>query len=122
MPLTNNNMATTYSWVVNSMDTAPQLDGLPDVVTCVHWSRFATDGVFTVNSYGTMACQTPSETDFTYYDDLTLEQVEGWLDAGLNVEAIDAGLDTQIENLINPPLVTLPLPWITPTPTPAAEG
>lgn len=109
-------MATTYTWVVNQMDTAPQLDGLPDVVVTVHWSRFATDGVFTVNSYGTMACQTPSETDFTAYPDLTFDQVCGWLDAGLNVEAIDTGLDNQIENLINPPIIVLPLPWA-PQPT-----
>lgn len=104
-------METIYSWQINQLDTAPQLDGLPDVVICVHWTRFATDGTFTVSSYGTMACQTPSATDFTAYPDLTQEQVESWLDAGLDVPAIDAGLDIQIENLINPPVIVLPLPW-----------
>jgi hypothetical protein len=62
-----------------------------------------------------MACATPSETDFTAYPDLTYEQVCGWLDAGLDVPALDANLDQQIENIINPPLITLPLPWAAPT-------
>lgn len=104
-------MATTYSWQINQLDTAPQLDGLPDVVICVHWTRLATDGEYSVSSYGTMTCLTPSSTDFTAYPNLTQSQVESWLDEGLDVPAIDAGLDTQINNLINPPVVVLPLPW-----------
>jgi hypothetical protein len=41
------------------------------------------------------------------------------LDAGLDVPTIDAGLDTQIENIINPPIIVLPLPWASePIPTP----
>jgi hypothetical protein len=58
-----------------------------------------------------MNCTTPSETDFTAYPDLTQAQVEGWLDAGLDVPTIDANLDKQIENIINPPIIVLPLPW-----------
>jgi hypothetical protein len=59
-----------------------------------------------------MSCPTPSETDFTAYPDLTQEQVEFWLDAGLDVSAIDNSLIIDIENQINPPIVVLPLPWI----------
>jgi hypothetical protein len=58
-----------------------------------------------------MACATPSDTDFTAYDDLTFDQVCEWLVAGNNVEAMELNLDTQIENLKNPPIVNLPLPW-----------
>jgi hypothetical protein len=108
-------MATTYSWQINQLDTAPQLDGLSDVVVTVHWTRIASDGKYSASSYGAMGCQTPSDTDFTAYPDLTQEQVESWLDEGLDVAAIDAGLDVQIENLINPPIIILPLPWAEPT-------
>ena len=59
-----------------------------------------------------MYCQSPSETDFTAYPDLTYDQICSWLDAGLNVAELDADLDSQIENIINPPIVTLPLPWV----------
>lgn len=107
----------TYSWIFtnDSLDTAPSEDGLTDVVKTVHWRRRATETVeektYTVDSYGTMACGAPSETDFTAYPDLTEPQVVGWLEAGLDVLAIDAGLATQIENLINPTIINLPLPW-----------
>ena len=107
---------TTYNWVVNQLDTKSKEDGLTDVVSVVHWTRTAEQYVgaepINVSSYGTMGCTTPSETDFTAYPDLTFEQVCSWLDAGLDVTAIDLGLDGQIENIINPPIIVLPLPWI----------
>ena len=99
------------NWVINQMDTIPKEGTLLDVVSCIHWSRIATQDEIVVSSYGTMNCTTPSETDFTAYPDLTQAQVEGWLDAGLDVPTIDANLDKQIENIINPPLIVLPLPW-----------
>jgi hypothetical protein len=107
-------MSTTYQWVINQMDTKPTEDGLTDVVVVVHWVRTAQDGEINVSSYGTMGCTTPSSTDFTAYPDLTYEQVCSWLDAGLDVTAIDLGLDQQIENIINPPIIVLPLPWQSP--------
>ena len=58
-----------------------------------------------------MGCETPSATDFTAYPDLTQAQVESWLDAGLDKTAIDLGLQKQIDNIVNPPIVVLPLPW-----------
>ncbi len=108
-------MATTYKWVVSQMDTAPSEDGLTDVVKVVHWRYQAeqVDGDKTYNAevYGAMACATPSDTDFTAYDDLTFDKVCEWLIAGNNVEAMELNLDTQIENLKNPPIINLPLPW-----------
>lgn len=115
-------MTTTYEWVVSQMDTAPSLDGLTDVVSVVHWRRNAVavdgDKTYYADTYGAMACTTPSSTDFTAYPDLTFEQVCGWLDAGNDVEALDANLDAQIENQVNPPIVAYPLPWV---PAPVVE-
>ena len=108
-----------YKWIINAMDCKPKQDGLTDVVTCVHWTRVAEQLVdeksIVVSVYGTMACQTPSETDFTAYPDLTYDQVCSWLDSSLDVEALDLNLDGQIENIINPPIVILPLPFTNPT-------
>ena len=101
----------TYNWVINELSTAPSEDGLTDVVKIVHWSRIATQDEIVVSSYGTMNCTTPSETDFTAYPDLTYEQVCLWLENGLDTETIDLNLDKQIENIINPPIIVLPLPW-----------
>ena len=104
-------MAVQFKWIIVQLDTKPQEGDLMDVVSVVHWRRNAQDGEYIAESYGTMACPTPSETDFTAYPDLTREQVESWLDAGLDVEAIDNGLVSQIDSLINPPIVVLPLPF-----------
>jgi len=110
-------MTTTYEWVVSSMDTAPSLDGLTNVVICIHWRRNATavdgDKTYYAETYGAMGCTTPSETDFTAYPDLTFEQVCSWLESGNDVESLNANLDAQIENQINPPVIVLPLPWQT---------
>jgi hypothetical protein len=104
-------MATTYKWVVSQLDTAPSEDGLTDVVKVVHWRYQAEDGTYTAEVYGAMSCATPSDTDFTAYDDLTFDQVCEWLVAGNDVDAMELNLDTQIENLKNPPIIQLPLPW-----------
>jgi len=103
-----------FKWIVVQLDTKPQENGLQDVVSLIHWRRNASDGTYIAESYGTMPCETPSSTDFTAYPDLTQAQVESWLDAGLDVFTIDNGLVNDIDNQKNPPIVTLPLPWITP--------
>ena len=114
-------MATVYNWVISQMDEVPQDGSLLDVVVTVHWRRNATTEVngiiYFTDTWGFMHCTTPSPTDFTAYPDLTFEQVCGWLDAGLDVPALNAQLDTQLEDLINPPIVSLPLPWV-PVPIP----
>ena len=109
---------TEYKWIINQMDCVPQEGSLVDVVSVVHWTREATKYVgaepIVVSVYGTMACQTPSETDFTAYPNLTYDQVCSWLDNGLDVAALDLNLDAQIENQVNPPIVVLPLPFVNP--------
>jgi len=104
-------MVVTLDWIIVQLDTKPQAGDLLDVVSLIHWRRKAIDGEFIAESYGTMSCPTPSETDFTAYPNLTEAQVKSWLDAGLDVATIDAGLVSSIEAQKNPPIVVLPLPW-----------
>jgi hypothetical protein len=104
-------MAVEYKWLIVQLETKPQEGDLQDVVSIVHWRRSATDGIYFIDECSTMGCATPSATDFTAYPDLTKEQVETWLNEGTDVEAIDARLLQAIENLKNPPIVVLPLPW-----------
>ena len=108
-------MAITYNWIIESMDVVPQEGTLTNVVSVIHWRRKGTevDGnkTYTAEVYSTYNCPSPSPTDFTAYPDLTQAQVEGWLNAGLDVTSIDANIATQIANQKNPPIVTPPLPW-----------
>jgi hypothetical protein len=106
---------TNYKWVINALDCVPKEEEMTDVVSIVHWSRIAQQNNIEVSIYGTMTCGQPSETDFTAYSDLTFEQICQWLEAGLNVSELDANLDSKIKNIINPPIVTLPLPFENPS-------
>ena len=106
-----------FNWVISSMDEYPTTpDDLTDVVFTVHYRRNATTEVdgktYFADTYSTVSLPAPSPENFTPYENLTEETVIGWLEEMLNTEAIDAGLAQQIENQINPPVVSLPLPWL----------
>ena len=108
-------MAITYNWIIEAMDVVPKEGELVNVVSVVHWRRKGTEVIdgktYTAEVYSTYNCPSPSSTDFTAYPDLTQAQVESWLNAGLDVASIDQNIATQIEQQINPAVVTPPLPW-----------
>jgi hypothetical protein len=119
-------METVYSWSIPQMEEKPQEGNLLDVVVKVYFTRMAIlnfEGkAYNAKYFGCYDCPTPSGTDYTAYPDLTESQVIGWLEAGLDVALIDAQLDAQIEVQINPPIIALPLPWITETTTTTTEA
>lgn len=108
-------------WIISSMDTVPSEDGLTDVVKYVYWTRqkniIYNDLEYSANTFGCMECSPPDPMVFTPYQDLTFDQICGWLDANLDVLEIDAEIDVRIEKQINPPTISLPLPWNTTTST-----
>ena len=107
-------MSVTNTWVIEQMDCYPQAEGETDVVFAVHWRVNATDGTYNATSYGTAGVTYVASEPYTPYADLTQAQVVGWVQAALGqeqVDAIDAGLATNIANQVNPPTVTPPLPW-----------
>lgn len=98
-------------WIISQMDTAPSVDGMTDVVKTVHWYRQCQDGEYMASIGGASGFAAPHEASFTPYDQLTFDQVCGWVEASVDVADIDAQLDEQIANQKNPPIVVLPLPW-----------
>ena len=53
-----------------------------------------------------------SGSPYTPYADLTQDQVLGWVWASsVDKEATEAAVNFQIAQAINPPVITLPLPW-----------
>jgi hypothetical protein len=108
---------------VNSMLTAKSEDGMTDVVKSASWTRTATEVVgegedaktYIASFPGVTPFNTPDPASFTPYEDITEEQVIGWVDAKVDMPAIDATLTSNVENQINPPIVELPLPWAPPT-------
>lgn len=104
-------MAVTYTWNVNTMDAAPSEDGLTDVVKVVHWRLTASDGVHSVDAYSTVSLDSPDPEHYTAFADLTQEQVISWVESRLDVDSLKSNLETQLQNLANPPIVTLQGPW-----------
>lgn len=106
---------TTYNWSILQLDTILQEGTLQDVVKTVHFRYNATkqvgDETYFVEKYDVMECAQPSDTDFTAYPDLTEAQVISWLEDGVDVTSLKDNVDAQLENLINPPIVNLGLPW-----------
>jgi hypothetical protein len=106
---------------VNSMLTAKSEDGMTDVVKSASWTRTATEVVgedaqtYTASFTGVTPFETPNPASFTPYDEVTEEQVIGWIDGIVDMPAIDASLVLNVENQIDPPIVELPLPWGPPT-------
>jgi hypothetical protein len=113
----------TYEWTIAALDCAVDLDGLTNVVQTVHWRYRGTNAAgTTAESYGAQAVGTPNPEAFVAYSELDLTTVAGWLEATLDIAALQAGLAAQIDQLENPTHVTLPLP-VQPAvlPEPAAE-
>jgi hypothetical protein len=101
-----------FQWVIpqNSMVTAKSIDGLTDVVVTVNAYRQITDGEHMAQSPVSLGLVPPSE-GFVPYQELNQLIVEGWLNAGVDVEALDAQLVITLDNIINPKTIVLPNPF-----------
>lgn len=120
-------MTTTINWKILQLDCNPQEDGYTDVVVTAHWQCIGTstegkqfidgDGnisvvPFTAQAYGAINFTLEQGAGFTPYASLTQEQVLDWCYAnGVNKNATELSVQQQIDQQINPPVVTLPLPW-----------
>jgi hypothetical protein len=105
-------MTATITWNVSALDCYPQEGGNTDVVFNVHWTCAGTDGTYNASVYSTCSVPAPTGSAFTPYANLTQEQVLGWIWAnGVDQAATEAAVQQQIDNQINPPVVTPPLPW-----------
>jgi hypothetical protein len=112
----------TILWIIERLLVKPTEGSLTDVVITADWRCNGTQDQYNGTCYGSCSFAPPSG-DFTPYPDLTQEQVLGWCyENGVDKTAIEANVSLQIENQINPPVVTLPLPWVpVPPPVKVAE-
>ena len=107
-------MANTYNWRINALDAKIHENDLDNVIYTVHWSFIGQDDSeepVSASSIGTLGVQYNPEDPFIEYADLTKEDVVGWLEAGLDVEAMKANLDAQIALLKVPVNKTFHAPF-----------
>ena len=109
-------MAINYTWNVSTVDVK-EIDGNADTVFNVHWRLTGTDDANNdadgnpqaATVYGTQSLDTSDLSDFTAFADLTVSDVQGWVEAAMGEDKITemkAGLDAQIEELVNPTVQT----------------
>jgi hypothetical protein len=107
---------TEYKWIINQMDCLSKDGDLTDFVVKIYWNRNATkivnDKEYTASISGNQSFSKDDVTNFIPYENLTYNIVCGWLDNLFYVSELDANLDAKIENIINPPIISLPLPWV----------
>ena len=104
------------NWIIKQLLVKRTEGSLSDVVVTANWSCRASDGTFSAVLTGCTEFAPPSGS-FTPYADLTEAQVLDWCYAnGVDKSAIEANVTAQIQNQINPPVVSLPLPWVPPAP------
>ena len=115
-------MSATINWRVGVMECYPTYDQNTDVVFTVHWDCLGSETVsgstYNGRVYGATGVTFHSGSDFTPYEDLTQPQVLGWVWDAMgsgSKENYENSVQAQINNLINPPIVTPPLPWSSPT-------
>jgi hypothetical protein len=110
---------TTITWQIDSLSCYPEVDNYTDVVFSAAWRVNGVDDTSGTPLYATVygsqsiAPYTKGAT-FTPYSDLTQAQVIGWVQDAMGEEqvaAINANIEQQIENQVNPPVVTPALPW-----------
>jgi len=99
------------SWIIERLLVKPTEGSLTDVVITADWRCNGTQDQYSGTCYGSCSFAPPSD-NFTPYPDLTQSQVLGWCYSnGVDQAAIEANVTQQINDQINPPVVTLPLPW-----------
>ena len=110
------------SWIIERLLVKPTEGTLTDVVITADWrcngtettGSGDTEQTYSGTCYGSCSFAPPSGS-FTPYNDLTQQQVLDWCFAnGVDKSAIEANVNEQIENQINPPVIAPPLPWLPP--------
>ena len=104
----------TISWIIERLLVKPTEGSYTDVVITADWRCNGSQDSYSGTCYGSCSFAPPTE-GFTPYDQLTEQQVLDWCFAnGVDKTAIEANVTAQIEAQINPPVVSLPLPWVPP--------
>ena len=97
-------------WDCKTVDVyTHEQDGHEEVIYNVHWRVSKEDGDYVGSSYGTQSLNTADIQDFKPFDEVTSAIIEGWVKDAIGEEAVtalEASLDSQIEDEKNPSSVT----------------
>ena len=109
-------MAINYTWDVSTVDVK-EIDGNADTVFNVHWRLTGTDDANNdadgnpqaATVYGTIGLDTEDLSDFIAFADLTVSDVQGWVEAAMGEEEVQDKkdvIDSSIAELVTPVVQT----------------
>ena len=109
-------MAINYTWDVRTVDVK-EIEGNADTVFNVHWRLTGTDDANNdadgnpqaATVYGTQELDTSDLSDFTAFTDLTVSDVQGWVEAAMGADIVQAkknSIDAIIAELVTPTVQT----------------
>jgi hypothetical protein len=98
-----------YNWIISDLVAKIQDGELSNIIETVHWRYQATDGEHTADVYGSVGLEAPDAESFKPFEEVTEADVIAWLEAKLDVEAMQSGLDAQLDAIANPTHVNLSL-------------
>lgn len=102
------------TWKIEQLNCKPSFDGKTNVVETIHWRLNGVDGDYATSVYGSQGVTYEEGSPFTDYDSLTEETVIEWLKDALGAEQVatyETGVNSQLEALKNPTVVSPPLPF-----------
>lgn len=102
-----------YTWEITAMEVILNQDGLSNVVSNIDWRLIATvdEEKYRAEQWAKQYVSAPDVNTFTAYDELTKEQVVGWLESVLDVAQLKENLAEQINLQANPVTAILPPPF-----------
>ena len=107
-------MTTVYRFEITYLNCYPQYADQTDVVFTVGWNYWGDNGTIQTYIPGSTPLTYTAGGPFTPYDQLTQDQVIGWVTTSLGPQGIanvQSILDARIQYLASPPVVSPPLPW-----------
>ena len=105
-----------YTWNFNPLQSYPTASGQTDVVFLIHWQLYGTTGSYQGSVIGTQPVTYETGSVFIPFEQLTYDIVYNWMTASMGIDQMNnytASVYQQIENKINPPILTQTPPWLT---------
>ncbi len=106
-------MANTYNLEILKLEVKLLENTLENVVFQADWryTAISENEEYTEESVGLASIPAPDPDNFTPFDDLTEEQVKGWVENEVDFNKLKEYLDNKIEEKINPPTEVKDVPW-----------
>jgi hypothetical protein len=120
-------MAITYKWDIPAMNAHIQAEGEENVIYTVHYrytgSEESNGQVYSSTTIGTQSYTYVAGEPFTPYEDTEAFEnvVIGWLEDSLDVQAMQASIDANIQSQITPVNEDLYFTWQDVVPDPIVE-